>query len=76
MGTWNGALALGLETQLGTLETGNGGRVAMVALGDVAQRDPFLALFHPESRVTGLLLDPASIDPPQSIRAVVIEIVR
>ena len=55
MGTLNGARALGLETELGTLETGKTARAAIVRLGDVAAGDPYAALFHPDSRVVRLL---------------------
>ena len=57
MGTLNGACALGVETELGTLEKGKTARAAIVRLGDVGARDPYAALFHPGSRVERLLMD-------------------
>jgi aminodeoxyfutalosine deaminase len=57
MGTLNGACALGLETEIGTLEKGKSARAAIVRLGDVTAGDPYAALFHPGSRVARLLTD-------------------
>jgi aminodeoxyfutalosine deaminase len=57
MGTFHGARALGLESDLGTLEIGKLGRAAVIRLGDHSQTDAFAARFHPHSRVAGLLSD-------------------
>lgn len=50
IGTRNGARALGLESQFGTLEVGKAAQTAVVRLGDSAADDPYAALFHPVSR--------------------------
>jgi cytosine/adenosine deaminase-related metal-dependent hydrolase len=57
MGTLNGARALGLETELGTLAAGKAARAAIVRLGDTSAGDPHVSLFHPASRVERLLVD-------------------
>lgn len=55
MGTINGARALGLESDLGTLELGKLPQAAVIRLGEDGGEDPYAALFHPHSRVEGLL---------------------
>jgi cytosine/adenosine deaminase-related metal-dependent hydrolase len=57
MGTRNGARALGMEAELGTLEAGKTARAAVVRLGQIGSDDPYTELFHPESRVARLLSD-------------------
>ncbi len=57
MGTLNGACALGLDSQLGTIEPGKSAQGAVLRLGDPRAADPFDALFHPDSRVTTLPAD-------------------
>ena len=54
MGTLNGARALGLEAELGTLEPGKAARAAVVRLGQIGIGDPYAELFHPESHVVRL----------------------
>jgi aminodeoxyfutalosine deaminase len=57
LGTLNGARALGFEEDLGTLEKGKTARVAVISLGATGTGDPYAELFHPQSRVTRLLVD-------------------
>jgi aminodeoxyfutalosine deaminase len=51
MGTLNGARALGLEAEFGTLEPGKQAKLAIIRLGDANAGDPYDELFHPASRV-------------------------
>jgi cytosine/adenosine deaminase-related metal-dependent hydrolase len=51
MGTRNGARALGLEADLGSLESGKQAKIAIIQLGDAKAGDPYDELFHPASRV-------------------------
>jgi len=51
MGTRNGARALGLESEFGSIEIGKAAQTAVVRLGDPGADDPYAALFHPASRV-------------------------
>jgi cytosine/adenosine deaminase-related metal-dependent hydrolase len=57
LGTLNGARALGLESQFGTLEAGKSARAAVIELGGTGTGDPYAELFHPRSRVARLLID-------------------
>ena len=57
LGTLNGARALGFQEDLGTLEKGKTARVAIISLGVTGTGDPYAELFHPQSRVTRLLVD-------------------
>jgi len=57
MGTLNGARALGMEAELGTLELGKTARAAVVRLGQIGGSDPYADLFHPDSHVARLLSD-------------------
>lgn len=51
LGTLAGAHALGMADALGSLEPGKRADLAIVSL-DTNDRDPYAALFHPDSRVT------------------------
>ncbi len=55
IGTLNGARALGLQAELGTLEPGKQAKIAIIRLGDANAGDPFAELFHPSSRVAQYL---------------------
>lgn len=51
LGTWNGAFALGLETEAGSLAPGNPADLAIVELAGGKSSDPYLLLFEPENRL-------------------------
>ncbi len=55
MGTWNGALALGLETEAGSLALGNPADLAVVELAEGVNSDPYVMLFQPENRLSATL---------------------
>jgi aminodeoxyfutalosine deaminase len=55
MGTLNGARALGLEAELGTLEPGKQAKLAIIRLGNANAGDPYAELFDPASRVAQYL---------------------
>jgi 5-methylthioadenosine/S-adenosylhomocysteine deaminase len=55
MGTLNGARALGLEAELGTLEPGKQAKLAIIRLGNANVGDPYAELFDPASRVAQYL---------------------
>jgi cytosine/adenosine deaminase-related metal-dependent hydrolase len=52
LGTHNGAIALGLGRETGTLETGKSADLAIVDLAASQSADPYELLFHPGSRIT------------------------
>ena len=51
MGTINGAKALGLGEEVGSLEPGKFADLAVVQVGDIVANDPFEALFDPRSKL-------------------------
>lgn len=55
MGTINGAIALGLESRLGTIEPGKSPGLAVIRLGSVGAADPYEELFHENSQVVNLI---------------------
>jgi aminodeoxyfutalosine deaminase len=55
MGTINGAIALGLESRLGTIEPGKSPGLAVIRLGSVGAVDPYEELFHENSEVVNLI---------------------
>jgi aminodeoxyfutalosine deaminase len=57
LGTLNGARALGLEQEFGTLEKGKNARSAVISLGGTDTGDPYADLFDSQSRVSRLLID-------------------
>jgi cytosine/adenosine deaminase-related metal-dependent hydrolase len=57
LGTLNGARALGIEEEFGTLAKGKSARAAVISLGTTGTGDPYAELFHPQSRVARLLID-------------------
>ncbi len=57
LGTLNGARALGLEEEFGTLEKGKNARAAIISLGTTGTGDPYAELFHPQSSVARFLVD-------------------
>ena len=52
MGTWNGALALGLGQETGTLEVGKLADLAVVEFTGGDSTDPYELLFSPGNRIT------------------------
>ncbi len=55
MGTLHGAIALGLDDRLGTIEPGKSPGLAVVRLGQVGVTDPYDELFHENSHVVNLI---------------------
>jgi cytosine/adenosine deaminase-related metal-dependent hydrolase len=55
MGTLQGARALGLDDQIGTIEPGKSPAIAVIRLGHVGTADPYEDLFHEDSEVVNLL---------------------
>jgi cytosine/adenosine deaminase-related metal-dependent hydrolase len=55
MGTINGAIALGLESRLGTIEPGKSPGLAVIRLGNIGAADPYEDLFHEDSEVVNLI---------------------
>jgi cytosine/adenosine deaminase-related metal-dependent hydrolase len=55
MGTWNGAFALGLETEAGSLALGNPADLAVVELADGAGSDAYALLFRPENQIAATM---------------------
>jgi cytosine/adenosine deaminase-related metal-dependent hydrolase len=55
MGTLHGAIALGLDDRLGTIEPGKSPGLAVVRLGQVGVTDPYDELFHENSDVVNLI---------------------
>jgi cytosine/adenosine deaminase-related metal-dependent hydrolase len=55
MGTVNGAIALGLEDKLGTIEPGKSPGLAVIRLGRVGTGEPYEELFHENSEVVNLI---------------------
>ena len=51
MGTWNGALALGLQHETGTLDVGKSADLAVVEFVDGDSADPYELLFRPGNRI-------------------------
>lgn len=52
LGTWNGALALGLGGETGTLDVGKSADLAVVELAGGDSADPYELLFRPGNRIT------------------------
>ncbi len=64
LGTWNGATALGLRSECGSLTTGKRADLAIIDLRDPAFRDPNFDLFAPGNRVVGTMVGGRwAIDP-------------
>ncbi|HEV8068923.1 MAG TPA: amidohydrolase family protein [Planctomycetaceae bacterium] len=55
MGTINGAIALGLESRLGTIEPGKTPGLAVIQLGGPGAADPYEELFHENSEVVNVI---------------------
>jgi aminodeoxyfutalosine deaminase len=55
MGTLHGAIALGLDDRLGTIEPGKSPGLAVVRLGQIGAADPYDELFHESSQVVNLI---------------------
>ena len=51
LGTWNGACALGLESEIGSLAPGKAADLAIIDLAPGDATDPGALLFRPENRV-------------------------
>ena len=56
MGTLNGAIALGLDDRLGTIEPGKSPGLAAIRLGHVGATDPYDDLLHEKSEVFDLFV--------------------
>jgi cytosine/adenosine deaminase-related metal-dependent hydrolase len=56
MGTLNGAMAIGLESRLGTIERGKSAAMAVIRLGRVGATDLYEELFHEDSQVVNLIV--------------------
>ncbi len=56
MGTWNGACALGLETEVGSLAVGKAADLAVVDLAAGDATDPYALLFRPENRIGAVFI--------------------
>lgn len=55
MGTWNGAFALNLESETGSLAVGKQADLAVVDLADPDGTDPYLLLFRSANRVAATM---------------------
>lgn len=55
MGTINGASALGMQAEIGTLEIGKSADLAVVSLGEGHATDPSAILFYPENRIAAVM---------------------
>lgn len=60
LGTWNGALALGLGIETGTLEVGKSADLAFVDFVKGDSTDPYELLFRPGNRIAGSVEYPRS----------------
>jgi cytosine/adenosine deaminase-related metal-dependent hydrolase len=54
-GTWNGAFALGRETETGSLEIGKSADLAVISLSEAIAGEPFSLLFRPENQVAAVM---------------------
>jgi cytosine/adenosine deaminase-related metal-dependent hydrolase len=55
LGSWNGAFALGLESETGSLAVGKAADLAVVELAAGEASDPHELLFRPESRIRSVM---------------------
>jgi cytosine/adenosine deaminase-related metal-dependent hydrolase len=55
VGTWNGAFALGLEQETGSLAVGKAADLALIELSPGDASDPYGLLFRPENRIASVL---------------------
>jgi cytosine/adenosine deaminase-related metal-dependent hydrolase len=55
LGTWNGAFALGLESESGSLAVGKAADLAVVELAAGEATDPHDLLFRPENRIRSVM---------------------
>jgi len=53
LGTWNGALSLGLGHEMGTLEVGKSADLTLVDFAESDAAGPFERLFNPRNRIAG-----------------------
>jgi aminodeoxyfutalosine deaminase len=56
LGTWNGAFALGLETDTGSLAVGKAADLAIIDLAPGDSTDPYSLLFRPENKIASVLI--------------------
>jgi imidazolonepropionase-like amidohydrolase len=54
-GTWNGAFALGQETETGSLEIGKLADLAVISLAAESTGDPYSLLFRPENHASAVM---------------------
>src|SRR5258707_6749140 len=55
MGTWNGAIALGLGRETGTLESGKSADLAVIELVGGDSADPYELLLRPGNKIAGAM---------------------
>jgi cytosine/adenosine deaminase-related metal-dependent hydrolase len=68
LATRNGAAALGLDNEVGSLTAGRRADLAVVQLADVGEFDPHARLLHPQSRVIAAMRDGRWITPAPAAR--------
>lgn len=68
LATRNGAAALGLEQECGSLTRGARADLAIVRLAEVRDRDPHARLLHPDSHVIAAMRDGRWITPAPALR--------
>ena len=55
LGTWNGAFALGLDAETGSLAVGKAADLVMIELAAIEATDPHDLLFRPESQIRSVM---------------------
>jgi cytosine/adenosine deaminase-related metal-dependent hydrolase len=62
LGTWNGAFAMGLEAETGSLEVGKSADLAVVILAAGSAPDPYALLFRSENQIVTAFCAGSQID--------------